>query len=246
MRGPRLVLHDIDLTIDSGEHVAILGPNGSGKSTLIKTITRELYPVQHEDSQMQIFGLERWAVSSLRNLLGVVSNDIAPFCARPISGFDAVASSFFSSTGLWPHQHLTPEMREKTGQLLSMLDVAHLAARPVREMSAGETRRIMIARALVHDPRALLFDEPSNSLDMFAQNELRTTMRKLANAGIGLLLITHHLSDVIPEIDRVIFMREGRILADGPKNDLVNADSLSALFNCPVELAERDGYYHLL
>lgn len=246
MRGPRVVLHDVNLTIETGEHVAILGANGSGKSTLIKTITRELYPVQCDGSYMQIFGQDRWDVSTLRSLLGVVSNEIAPFCSRPITGFDAVLSGFFSSVGLWPHQRPTPEMRQKTDALLAMLEVAHLAGRNVGEMSAGEARRVMIARALVHGPRALLFDEPSNSLDVFAQGELRKTMRKLAQAGIALLLITHHLPDIIPEIDRVIFMREGRIFADGPKGDLLTADSLTSLFGCPVELAERDGYYHVL
>ncbi len=246
MRGPRIVLHKLNLTVQPGEHVAILGPNGSGKSTLIKTITRELYPLQRDGSSMQILGQERWDVTTLRAMLGVVSNDVMPFCSRPITGRDAVLSSFFSSVGLWPHQHVTTEMREKADALLAILEVPHLADRNVGEMSAGEVRRVMIARALVHDPRALLFDEPSNSLDMLAQTELRSTLRKLAQSGIGLLLITHHLPDIIPEIDRVIFMRDGRIAADGPKQDLLTPQSLESLFGCEVELAERDGYYHVL
>lgn len=246
MRGRRIVLHELNLTVEPGEHVAILGPNGSGKSTLIKTITRELYPLEREGSSMQILGQQRWDVTTLRAMLGVVSNEVLPFCMRPITGRDAVLSSFFSSVGLWPHQQVTPEMREKADALLAILEVPHLAERNVGEMSAGEVRRVMIARALVHDPRALLFDEPSNSLDILAQNELRAAMRKLAQSGIGLLLITHHLPDIIPEIDRVIFMRDGRIAADGPKQDLLTPQSLAALFGCEVELAERDGYYHVL
>jgi iron complex transport system ATP-binding protein len=195
---------------------------------------------------MHIFGQDRWDVSTLRSLLGVVSNDIMPFCSRPVTGFDAVLSGFFSSVGLWPHQHSGPAMRQKAEDLLTKLEVAHLAGRNFGEMSAGEARRVMIARSLVHDPRALLFDEPSNSLDVFAQSELRETMRKLAQAGIALLLITHHLPDIIPEIGRVIFMRQGRIVADGRKPDLLTPGSLASLFGCPVELAQRDGYYHVL
>jgi iron complex transport system ATP-binding protein len=107
-------------------------------------------------------------------------------------------------------------------------------------------RRIMIARALVHNPRALLFDEPSNSLDVFAQIELRRTMSKLAQAGIALLLITHHLPDVVPEIERVIFMRDGRIAGDGPKPELLTSGRISALFGCPVQVTQQDGYYHLV
>jgi iron complex transport system ATP-binding protein len=246
MRGPRIVLHDLNLKIEAGEHVAILGPNGSGKSTLIKTITRDLYPLARDGSSIRVFGQERWDVTSLRSLLGVVSNDIQPFCSRPITGFDAIISGFFSTVGLWPHLRTDRAMNEKTHDVLAMLEIGHLSKRNVGEMSAGEARRVMIARALVHDPRALLFDEPSNSLDVFAQNELRQDLRKLARSGIALLLITHHLPDIIPEIERVIFMRDGRIAGDGPKSALLKPPNLEAIFGCSVEILERDGYYHLL
>ena len=97
----------------------------------------------------------------------------------------------------------------------------------------------------MHGPRALLLDEPSTSLDLFAQHELREMIRKLAQAGIGILLVTHQLSDIIPEIDRVILMRGGQIVADGAKTGLLTAESLKELFGVSVELARRDGYYHL-
>jgi iron complex transport system ATP-binding protein len=137
-------------------------------------------------------------------------------------------------------------MEEKSDELLAQLEIAHLAGRLIGEMSSGEARRVMIARALVHEPRALLFDEPSNSLDVFAQVELRRTMSKLAQSGIGLLLITHHLADVVPEIERVIFMREGRIVGDGSKPELLTAESLGSLFGCPVQITRQDGHYHLV
>jgi iron complex transport system ATP-binding protein len=232
-RSGRVVLHDLNLRIEAGEHVAIMGPNGSGKSTLIKTITK-------------LFGQETWDVSELRSLLGIMTNDLAGFYVRPIIGRDAVLSGFFSSVGLWRHQKITPAMGEKTDELLAWLEIEHLARRVVGEMSSGEVRRVMIARALVHQPKALLFDEPSNSLDVVAQIELRRTMSKLAQSGIALLLITHHLPDVVPEIERVIFMRDGRIVGDGSKPELLTADRLGSLFGCPVHVTTQDGYYHLV
>jgi iron complex transport system ATP-binding protein len=233
-RSGRVVLHDLNLRIEAGEHVAIMGPNGSGKSTLIKTITREFYPLQDEGSSMKLFGQETWDVSELRSLLGIMTNDLAAFYLRPITGRDVVLSGFFSSVGLWRHQKIKPEMREKTDELLAWLEIEHLV------------RRVMIARALVHEPKALLFDEPSNSLDVVAQLELRRTMSKLAQSGIALLLITHHLPDVVPEIERVIFMRDGRIVGDGSKPELLTADRLGSLFGCPVHVTTQDGYYHLV
>jgi iron complex transport system ATP-binding protein len=129
---------------------------------------------------------------------------------------------------------------------MELMEAAHLATKPVGEMSAGETRRIMIARALVHRPEMLLLDEPTNALDLRAQRELRETLRRLARQGTGLLLVTHHLPDVLPEIDRVILMRGGRIEADGPRRELLTSARLGALFEMPIEVVERDEYLHAL
>ena len=245
MRGENIALHDVSLRIGAGEHVAILGPNGCGKSTLIKTITRECYPLASEGTSVSILGRQAWNVVDLRSMLGIVSNDLMTQCTREITGFEIVLSGFFSSIGIWPNHHVTGEMRAKAADVLRLLDAPHLAEKPVEEMSSGEARRMLIGRALVHGPKALLLDEPSTSLDLYAQHELRETVRKLAQSGMGIVLVTHHLSDIIPEIERVIFMRGGRVVGDGPKDETLTAAALRELFGVDVELARRDGYYHL-
>ncbi|HXP88194.1 MAG TPA: ATP-binding cassette domain-containing protein [Bryobacteraceae bacterium] len=245
MRGETMALHDVSLRIELGEHVAILGPNGCGKSTLIKTITKECYPLWREGSSVRIMGRDMWNVFELRSSLGIVSADLMTTCTRDVTGRDIVLSGFFSSIGLWPHQEVTHPMREKTERAMELLEVTHLADRFTDEMSSGEARRMLLARALVHDPRALVLDEPSTALDLFAQHELRQILRKLAAKGIGIVMVTHHLSDLIPEIERVVLMSGGRIAADGPKADILTAPRLSALFGLPLDLAERDGYYNL-
>lgn len=246
VRSGRRVLHGLNLSIADGEHVAILGPNGSGKSTLIKTITRELYPVFDASTTLRLFGLERWNVTELRTMLGIVNNDVDPFYGREITGLEAVLSGFFSSVGLGAYHVVDDAMRKRAAAVMEQLEIAHLGERLVAQMSSGEVRRVMIARALVHAPRALLFDEPSNSLDVVAQSELRHTMSKLARSGLTVLLITHHLPDIVPEIERVIFMREGRFAADGRKSEVLRAERLSGLFGHPVQVTEQDGYYHLV
>jgi iron complex transport system ATP-binding protein len=245
MLGEKQVLHDITLSIGAGEHVAILGPNGCGKSTLIKTITRECYPVERPNSSLAILGREVWNVFELRPLLGIVSNELMRRCTREITGREVVLSGFFSSIGVQPYHEVTAAMTEKTNQVLELLEVPHLADREMTEMSSGEAHRLLIGRALVHDPLALLLDEPSNSLDFRAALELRGLLRKLAQAGTGILMVTHHLPDILPEIDRVILLRGGRVFADGPKSELLTTERLTELFGLPVELARRDGYYHL-
>jgi iron complex transport system ATP-binding protein len=244
MRGEHVALQDITLRVDTGEHVCILGPNGCGKSTLIKTITRECYPVANKESSISIFGRERWNIFELRSLLGIVSPDLLASCTTDATGRDVVLSGFFSSTRIFPHHSPNPNLLEKTDAALARLGIAHLAGRPVAQMSSGEAKRTLIARALVHEPQTLLFDEPSNALDIGAQMQLRETMRQLAQSGLGILLVTHHVSEIIPEMERVVFLRAGRILADGAKEEILTAGSLTDLFGVPVGLVRRDGYFH--
>ena len=245
IRGERAALVDVNLRIDAGEHVCILGPNGCGKSTLIKTITRECYPLASAGSSMAILGRERWNIFELRSLLGIVSPDLLASCTTEATGRDVVLSGFFSSTRIFPHHEPKPELLARSNAALERLGIAHLAERSVAHMSSGEAKRTLIARALVHDPQALLFDEPSNALDIGAQVQLRETMRQLARDGLGILLVTHHVSEIIPEIERVVLLREGRIIADGPKEKILRAAELTELFGVPVQLSRHDGYFHL-
>ena len=243
-RGDRVVLHHLDLTIDVGESVAILGPNGCGKSTLIKTITCETYPLETNEKQIRIFGRERWEISELRKHLGVVSADLPGRSIAGISGHDAVVTGFFGSAKLWDYLIVTEAMRAAANDALRLLQSERLSAKLVGEMSAGELRRVMIARALVHKPEMLLLDEPSNALDHAAQRELRDVLRTVAQKGTGILMVTHHLADILPEMRRVILMRDGGIFADGPREDLLKPSVLSELFGVPIEIAEREGFLH--
>ena len=249
MRGQKIALDDFSLRIEADEHVAILGPNGCGKSTLIKTITRECYPVIREDvrddSWMKLLGHETWDVFKLREHMGIVSNDLMLSVTGEASGRDVVLSGFFSSTAIWPNHTVDPEKIKLADAALAGLKISHLADRSVCEMSSGEARRVLIARALVHKPGALLFDEPCNSLDISAQQSVRQTMRTLANSGTAIILVTHELADIVPEIQRVVLLNRGRVVADGPKEDILQVERLTALFGVSVEMARRDGHYHL-
>jgi iron complex transport system ATP-binding protein len=245
MRGQKIALDDFTLRIGGDEHVAILGPNGCGKSTLIKTITRECYPVARPGSSVSILGHDMWDVFKLRAGLGIVSNDLMVSCTGDARGRDVVLSGFFSSTAIYPNHNIDPKQRSLADAALQELKISYLAERSVCEMSSGEARRVLIARALVHKPRALLFDEPCNSLDLAAQQNVRQTMSALAKGGTAIILVTHELADIVPEIQRVVLMRQGRVVADGPKEEILQVERLTALFGVNVEMARRNGHYHL-
>jgi iron complex transport system ATP-binding protein len=245
MRGERAALQDVSLRIGAGEHVCILGPNGCGKSTLIKTITRECYPLATEGASISILGQERWNIFELRSLLGIVSPDLLTSCTTDATGRDVVLSGFFSSTRIFPHHKPEAELVARSNAALERLGISHLADRSVAHMSSGEAKRTLIARALVHDPQTLLFDEPSNALDMAAQAQLREAMRELAQDGLGILLVTHHVAEIIPEIERVVLLRAGRIVGDGGKEELLTSERLSELFGVGVRVGTHEGYFHL-
>jgi iron complex transport system ATP-binding protein len=243
-RGERVVLHDVNLTIRTGEHVAILGPNGCGKSTLIMAMTCQVYPIERPEMRVRIFGRERWDLTELRRHFGVVGAELPGERTAVTTGIDAVTAGFFSASTLWPNLHVTPEMRERAREALERMEASHLGQQLVGEMSAGEKRRIVIARALVHRPKQLLLDEPSNALDLAAQRELRETLRRLAQEGTGLVLVTHHLGDILPEIERIILMRAGRIVGDGPREELLTEPRLSELFGAPVRIGRDEEWLH--
>jgi iron complex transport system ATP-binding protein len=245
MRDMKVVLDNLTLSILSGEHVAIIGPNGCGKSTLLKTITRELYPLAREGSWARVLEQDRWNVSELRERMGIVSPDLWRTASLDSTGREVVLSGFFSSIGIWPHMQVTPAMEAKADEVLRAMNVAHVAERDVTKVSSGEACRLMIGRALVHDPESLILDEPSNNLDIRGLQELRDTLRRLAQAGKTIILVTHHLSEVIPEIERVVLLKNGRIFRDGAKEEILRPEVLSELFEMKVDVARRDGYYTL-
>ncbi len=244
IRDGATILDDFSLVVPAGQHVAVVGPNGSGKSTVLKLVTRDLWPVARPETSVTVLGQQKWTQWDLRAAIGIVSNDLLATCTRKVSGRDLLLSAFFGSIGLWPHHEPTPEMHARVDEVLAWLGLPHLADRLLTRMSSGEARRLLIGRALIHRPRALILDEPMTSLDLGAAHEVRHTMRKLAQDGTSLLLVTHDLADIVPEIGRVVLLKQGRIAGDGATASLLTTARLTDLYDRPVEVTHRDGHYH--
>lgn len=245
VRDGRTILHVDHLEIGAGEHVAILGPNGSGKSTLIGLLTRDVRPLHTEEPSVLLAGRRRWDLLEARRLFGVVSDALQDDYDRCVTVRDVVLSGYFGSIGLYRSAEVTAAMREHAAALIGELEISALADRTMNTLSTGEARRALIARALVHDPDTLVLDEPCDGLDPHATWAFLRTLRKLASPGRGLVLVTHHVDDIVPEVTRVIMLRDGRIVADGPKREMMTSERLSELFAFPATLDERDDHYRL-
>ena len=246
------MLHRFSLQVRPGEHLALLGPNGSGKSTLIKLMTGELYPrAATAGSRYRLAGQDDWALEEVLRQIGIVALDLLQnlsheVTAREVTARDLVLSGYFNSLGLWPHHRVTPAHERRARAILRFLEISHLARRPLAAMSSGEQRRAIIGRALVHDPAALILDEPTNSLDPGAVRDFQQVLRQLARSGKTLILVTHHITDLIPEIGRVILMKGGRIVADGTPRQVLTSGAMSRLFGARLRVRRRRGSYDLV
>jgi iron complex transport system ATP-binding protein len=216
------------------------------------------YPGTHEDRPLapnegmppvRVFGSDRWDVFELRSQLGIVSADLHHrfvFGSHEgrVMATAAVLSGFFATQGILRHGSVSADMRRRAAEALDRMGVSHLARRRLDEMSSGEARRVLLARALVTSPRALVLDEPTTGLDLIARHAFMERVRQIARTGTTLILITHHIEEIVPEIERVILLRGGRILASGPKRSVLTSERLSALFDAPISIDEGEGYFY--
>ena len=265
VKGDRRVLDGLTLTIHAGQHTAILGPNGAGKSVLVNLLTHQDRPLASDAGPppVRVFGCDVWNVFDLRLRFGIVSSDlhhrfVGGNSEGWITGEAAVLSGFFASQGILRYGIVTGEMRRKAADALARMGVGHLAPRRLNEMSSGEARRVLLARALVTAPRALVLDEPTTGLDLVARHAFMERVRQIVRPAPGaggpqgdgegdtttLILITHHVEEIVPEIEQVILLRHGRIAAAGPKREILTAARLGELFDAPVVVEEADGYYY--
>jgi iron complex transport system ATP-binding protein len=244
------VLDGVSLTIRAGEHTAIVGPNGAGKSTLVNLLTHEDRPLARasDASPIRLFGSDRWNVFDLRSRFGIVSADLHQRFVNGnsvgrITAREAVLSRFFTGHGFIFQPDVTPEMEQAADVALARMGVAHLGGATLDRMSTGEARRVLIARALVTSPEALLLDEPTTGLDLVVRYQFLESIREIARQGTTLILVTHRVEEIIPEIESIVLLRRGRVAAAGPKATTLTGANLTAVFGAPISLTETAGFY---
>jgi iron complex transport system ATP-binding protein len=248
-RGDTRVFEGLSLEIERGSNTAIIGPNGAGKTTLLKLLARDIYPMQKDSGYVRILGQESWNVWELRSHLGIVSQDLQQDYAGhggDARGRDVVLSGCYASIGTYRYQTFSDDDVQRAERIMATLGIAHLRDKLFASMSTGEQRRFLLGRALINEPHTLVLDEPTTSLDLKATFKYIAIIRKLMQEGRTVILITHHLHDIPPEVTRVILLKDGKVFAQGRKQAVLTDANLSHLFDVPIKLVQADGFYQAI
>jgi iron complex transport system ATP-binding protein len=242
-RGETCVFSDFSFVLNEGEHVAIIGPNGAGKSTLLKLLAGGVHPLPLDETRLRLFGEEGGNVWDLRKRLGIVSHDLQKDYLICAEGLNVVLSGFYASNDTYEYQESTAAQMTRAQDVMKELGVESLAGRRFGHLSTGEQRRFLLGRALVHDPPVLVLDEPTSGLDLKACFQYLDLLRAQMRKGKTVLLVTHHLHEIPPEIERVVLLKDGKIMADGPKAAIMIDRLIGELFDRPVALVQSHGWY---
>ena len=240
------VLRDLNLQLNLGESTTVLGPNGAGKSSLVKLIDRSLHPIVKTDAHIKLFGCHPVNLWQLRQRIGVVSSDLEERCPGKATSLEVVLSGFFGAMRLGRDQIPSDAQHHHALELMQRLGLASITTTPCDSLSDGQRRRVLIARALVHNPEVLVLDEPSRALDLRACHQLISCLQGLCRAGTTVVQVTHRIDTIVPEMKRVLFLQQGRIIGDGSPAEMLTAERLSELFSTPLTVVEAGGFRQVL
>ena len=243
----KIILKDINLKIKEKEHWAIIGANGSGKSTLMKLIQSELHPRQNKVFKREIFGKANNSVFELKKQLGIITNDLHNYFSMVgsfLTAYQMVLSGYYSSIGVFQHQDFTEEQHVKAIETMQYLEIEHLKTKKVNAMSTGELRKCLVARALIHNPKAFILDEPTVGLDIKAQVNFLKMIQKLSH-DCTIILVTHHLEEIFEEIQNVALMYNNTIYKSGKKEEILTSENLSEIFDANVKINVKSNRYYV-
>lgn len=234
-RNSQTILDKINWSIKSGEHWSLVGLNGSGKSTIINILSGYHFP-----SNGKVWVLEeefgKTSIPLLRQRIGIVSNWINQQLPKNYNVLKTIISGKFASFGIY--QEITDEDKEKALSLLKQFGFERFAHRPLNTLSQGEMQKVLIIRALMTDPELLILDEPANSLDLFAREQLLQFIEELATKkrNMSLLLITHHVEEITPLFKNTLLLKNGKSFRQGNTNELMNPQTLYEFYDRPIEI----------
>ena len=240
------VLSNINISLYHGENTLILGPNGSGKSTFLKLLNRSIYPISSNNSSFKLFNKESINIWDLRKKIGFLFKEMEQRVNIGVNLYDVIISGFSGTFNSRYSKLISERERIKINNLINEWELSNIIDTEFQSLSDGQKRRGLLARALVYEPNILVLDEPFCNLDIKSNFILNKNLNKLINQSVNILYVTHNLESILPKTNRVILIKEGKILNDGSPHKLINTKILSDLFNIPIKVIEQEKYWRMI
>jgi len=240
------VLSNINISLNQGENTLILGPNGSGKSTFLKLLNRSIYPITKNNSSFKLFNKENINIWDVRKKIGFLFKEMEQRVKIGVDLYDVIISGFSGTFNSRYYNLLSEREKIKINSLINEWGLSNIIHNKFQSLSDGQKRRGLLARALVYEPKILVLDEPFCNLDIKSNIILNKNLNKLIDQSVNIVYVTHNLESILPRTNRVILIKEGKILKDGSPNELLNSKILSDLFNISIKIIEQEGYWRTI
>ncbi|RXT07095.1 ABC transporter ATP-binding protein [Ammoniphilus sp. CFH 90114] len=240
-RDGRDILTDISWKMEEGQHWAFIGLNGAGKTTLLKMINGYIWPVAGTEASIEVLGKTFGSVDlrELRKSIGWVSSSLADSLSPSHTVSQLVISGKFATLGIY--DEVTEQDEAKAASIMEDMGIQHLTDRPFGVCSQGERQKVLISRALMASPRLLILDEPCTGLDIYSREKLLAAIEKLGVNGPSMIYVTHHIEEVCSVFTHALVIHDGRIIAAGPKEEVISDEILSRGLGLPLEVQWKLG-----
>ena len=240
------ILENINTTFKYGENIVILGPNGSGKTTFLNLINRSIYPKVSKNSSFKLFNEENINIWDIRKKIGFLFKEMEERVNKGVTTYDLILSGF---TGLYnsrKYNLLTANELNSIEYLIDELGLSNIVNKDFHSLSDGQKRISLLARALVYNPKLIVIDEPFSNLDIKSNHFLIKVLIKLMLQSINLIYVTHSLDSIIPQTNRVILFKDGKIIKDGKPDEIINSNVISDLFDTSINVVKYKNHWRTI
>tara|TARA_Y100001968_G_scaffold193328_1_gene177288 strand:- start:1136 stop:1933 length:798 start_codon:yes stop_codon:yes gene_type:complete len=237
------ILSNINTKLNYGENTVILGPNGSGKSTFLKLLNRSIYPINSSNSSLKLFNKEVINIWDIRRKVGFLFKEMEGRVNNGVTLYDLITSGFSGTFNARYTRLLSQIDKTKIEKLIYEWELENIIKQEFNILSDGQKRRGLLARALVYEPNIIVLDEPFCNLDIKSNFILNRNLNDLIDKSVNIVYVTHNLESILTKTNRVILIKEGKIINDGKPNEIIRSKILSNLFKIPINVINQDGYW---
>ncbi len=237
------ILSDINLNLNSGDNMVILGPNGSGKSTFLKLLNRSIYPINSNNSSLKLFNKENINIWEVRRKVGFLFKEMEQRIINGLNLYDVIASGFSGTFNSKFSKLISESEKEKINNLINDWELQNIVNNNFTTLSEGQKRRALLARALVYEPNFLVLDEPFSNLDIKSNYILNKNINRLIDKSINIIYVTHNLESILPRTNRVLLIKDGKIIKDGKPNEVIKSEILSDLFQISINIIKQNDHW---